>query len=91
MKTLFAVLLFLLALQVNATLIPRDYTSTGDNLITFDSDTGLEWLDLSETAGMSVAAALAANVGWTLATRVQFSDMFSEVYSSSDFLLGSNN
>ena len=46
------------ALPVGATSIThlssRDFTTHGDGLVTFDSSTGLEWLDLTVTAGNSV-------------------------------------
>lgn len=32
----------------------KDWKSSGDNLITYDSSTGLEWLDLSQTLGNSI-------------------------------------
>ena len=42
----------------NATLITdlseRDWTVTGDKAITYDSSTGLEWLDLTKTVGHSI-------------------------------------
>lgn len=38
-----------------AALISNDLNSTADGLLTLDTDTGLEWLDLSETFNMSVA------------------------------------
>lgn len=55
----------------NATLEVRDYLTAGDGLITYDSATGLEWLDFSVTVGASVTNALAANAGFTLASREQ--------------------
>lgn len=43
---------------VNATLISdlsaRDWKVMGDNALTYDASTGLEWLDLSETYGNSI-------------------------------------
>lgn len=42
----------------NATLISdlsaRDWQSAGDNALTYDASTGLEWLDLSATYGNSI-------------------------------------
>ena len=32
----------------------RDYQSSGDALITYDASTNLEWLDLTETVGLSI-------------------------------------
>ncbi|MDH5710376.1 MAG: dockerin type I repeat-containing protein [Gammaproteobacteria bacterium] len=36
-----------------AALVERDWLVTGDGAITWDTATGLEWLDLTETAGLS--------------------------------------
>lgn len=36
-----------------AVLIERDFLSPGDGLLTFDDQSGLEWLDLTETQGSS--------------------------------------
>jgi len=41
---------------VNATLIELDWQTSGDGLITRDSNTGLEWLDLTVTTGNSILA-----------------------------------
>ena len=35
----------------HATLIEQDLNIIGDNLITLDTDTGLEWLDLDQSLG----------------------------------------
>ena len=54
MKTVLTGILFLgLASSANALLIEADYINSGDGLITVDTVTGLEWLDLTETDGMS--------------------------------------
>ncbi len=42
-----------LSASVNAAIISVDWQSAGDNLITRDTDTGLNWLDLTVTNGMS--------------------------------------
>lgn len=41
------------ARPAEATLISTDWKATGDGLLTRDTDVGLEWLDLTVTAGMS--------------------------------------
>ena len=53
----------------------RDYLSSGDALITYDATTGLEWLDLTYTAGNSILdteadASIWAN-GWHWASTEQ--------------------
>lgn len=47
-------LLSCFAFNANAELIDADYLSSNDNLVTFDTKSGLEWLDLTETLRMSV-------------------------------------
>lgn len=42
-------LLLLVPLAAQSTLIQRDFLSPGDGLITLDTQTGLEWLDLTYT------------------------------------------
>jgi len=51
-------MIFPLALfqPVHAALISIDYLNPGDNLITLDTNSGLEWLDLTVTQGMSTDA-----------------------------------
>ncbi|MCW8854171.1 MAG: hypothetical protein OQK72_05690, partial [Gammaproteobacteria bacterium] len=41
--------------SVNAAIISVDWQSAGDNLITQDTDSGLEWLDLTVTNGVSLS------------------------------------
>jgi MYXO-CTERM domain-containing protein len=54
-----------------ASVVREDYKTTGDGLITFDSLTGLKWLDATVTLGESPDQALAANPGFELATLPQ--------------------
>ncbi len=61
-----------------ADLVPLDYRSVGDNLLTLDSKTNLQWLDLTATVGRSWtdAATLTSSTGlfagFRLATDVEF-------------------
>lgn len=51
----FTTIICLSTSQVFASLIESDYVSgTGDKLLTFDSSSGLQWLDLTATKGRSV-------------------------------------
>jgi len=43
----------LVAQSAHAILVGVDLFAVGDELITLDTDTGLEWLDLTETVGLS--------------------------------------
>ncbi|MFC1751097.1 PEP-CTERM sorting domain-containing protein [Pseudomonadota bacterium] len=55
---------------------------TGNSL--FDDETNLEWLDLTETDGMSYSNALASFSadGWVHATQTQFQTLFDHVITS---------
>lgn len=46
----------LMSAQANAALVATDWKSSGDGLATLDTDTGIEWLDVSLTDGMSIEA-----------------------------------
>lgn len=57
MKRIFMLMVFVffaMAVSVSAELIERDLFEPGDGLITYDTETDLEWLDLTETRNMSV-------------------------------------
>ena len=73
MRRLIAILFFsLISIQSNATIIDNgDYTTIN----------GLDWLDLSFTANMTIDDALAFNTSYSLATNTQYQDMISEFYS----------
>ncbi len=45
--------------SATAALLERDWKVAGDGLITHDIDTGLEWLDLTETTNLTVATVTA--------------------------------
>ena len=50
-RFLLALILSAVSSGVSAALISADWQTTGDNLITLDTVTGLQWLDLTETYG----------------------------------------
>jgi hypothetical protein len=73
-STLLAVVVFsplallaqvLLAQSAQAALLAGDLATSGDGLITKDSRTGLEWLDLTATRGVSYDAVAAGFGGYT--------------------------
>ena len=80
---IFGVLALVLTNNAHSTILDleeRDYLAAGDGLITYDKTTGLEWLDLTFTAGLSMLeveanAAIWAN-GWQWATIDQMEIMF---------------
>lgn len=52
------------ARTASAILVERDLFSAGDNLLTFDTATGLEWLDVDQTIGLSFNQVTANVGGW---------------------------
>jgi len=53
LKTAIVTTALVLSTGSNAEIISVDWNNAGDNLITRDLSTGLEWLDLTETAGLT--------------------------------------
>lgn len=90
MKKILTVPAFAIALQfssgANAELVSTDYLSNGDDLVTLDTNTGLEWLDLTVTKYMSMASASSAFVGdstqtgWRLPTEEEVAILFRSVF-----------
>jgi len=83
-----------LSANVNAVIISSDWQLAGDNLITQDTDSGLEWLDLTVTSNMSyndVSAQLGAGgdyEGWRYATRVEIASLWDAFGGDSTFYYG---
>lgn len=82
-KIIIGVLAFLLTTNAHSIIIDldeRDYLVAGDGLITYDKSTGLEWLDLTFTAGYSMLETEAnASIwadGWQWTTVEQMETMF---------------
>lgn len=75
---------FAVSSLANASLIVRDWKAAGDNALTLDTATKLEWLDLTYTAGMSykqVSSALSpagAFGGFRYATVNDVTTLFSD-------------
>lgn len=59
MKNLILACSLVFSATVNASLISTDWLNANDGLITTDTASGLDWLDLSETYGMRLADASA--------------------------------
>ena len=47
-----------------AALVSADLNNTGDGLLTVDTDSGLEWLDLDQSAGLSFNQIMSGTGGW---------------------------
>lgn len=80
-------LVLILANAAAAVLVQGDLNTPGDGLVTRDTDTGLEWLDLTETTNLSYddvvggAGGLLAG-GWRYATAAQVCDLFEKLGSA---------
>lgn len=72
----------------SASLINADYLNTGDNLAVLDQNTGLEWLDLSLTHGMSYTAALNFDSNYRYATNSEVEALFVSVFDKPTFNTG---
>jgi hypothetical protein len=87
-NTLIAATLLLSITSVQAALVESDWQSTGDALATLDTETGIEWLDLTQTDNMSISQA--ENLtgtggifnGWRLPTRTEVTQMLYNAFPS---------
>ena len=73
MKEILLLASVTLSFSTNATLIDRVN-------FTYDSEQGIDWLDFTETAGLSYNDALAANVGWRLATNLEIENLHATAF-----------
>ena len=83
-KLIFACLLFITS--ATADVIPVDWETTGDGKISLDVTAKLEWLDLTETSGLSmtyVMDSLSSDfLGWRLPSEDEFQTLISHVFTS---------
>ena len=84
----------ILSSSVNAAIISTDWQAADDNLITQDTNSGLEWLDLTVTVGMSydaVSAQLGVGgdyEGWRYATTSELIGFFDAFGGDSGYYSG---
>lgn len=73
--------------SANAELVSSDWLSEGDNLVTLDTSTGIEWLDLTQTKGMSARQVLSDSrfEGWRLATFEELIPLFQNYLPDVDY------
>lgn len=75
----------LMATSAQAELIEADWQTAGDKLITQDTSTGLSWLDLTQTQGMSipVVQSLLGTTfsGWRLPTKTEVVELGGSFFS----------
>ena len=75
--TVLAVVIALPVNEVNAAFIDRDYNLSNDGLLTYDTLTGLEWLDITATESLSVTDALSLYSDFRLANRDEVEQLLS--------------
>lgn len=82
MRLITAITVLFVSGSVNAAIISTDWRFSGDNLITQDTDSGLEWLDLTVTDGLSYYDVTdlmddgSSLQGWRYATRTEVSGLW---------------
>lgn len=85
MKTLLLAALLGLSCTANAAFIETDWKTQGDQLAVLDTETGLEWLDLSQTANKTFNQVLAglngAYSGWRLPTLTELQRLMGNYFS----------
>lgn len=76
-------LVLLVALPAQATLLSADLFETNDGLLTIDTETGLEWLDITATRGQSYDSVASGYGGFmSLGFRFAVVSEVSELYSN---------
>jgi len=89
-----ALILLLVSGQVNAALMEQDLFSAGDGLVTFDSMTGLQWLDVTETVGLSYGDVLNSqyitDLSFRYATQQELISLYDHAGGSGDYLVPRN-
>lgn len=86
--TLISMALSLMAMSANAELVQGDLSTNGDSLVTYDTESGLEWLSVTETLGMTYDAVEAEMVaggqfeGWRLANENEVLDLVQQIFPS---------
>ena len=95
MKTVLIALLCVVAQATHAAIIELDLYSPGDSLITRDTESGLEWLDISVPTGLSLSELasneLSSTYGFRIATFGELEDLYIRAGSvSSNGVITSN-
>lgn len=90
-KHILMMVVLLSSASAQADFIETDWNNTGDALATLDTETGIEWLDLTQTKGMSINRAEGLTgaggiyEGWRLPTRNEVTQMMVSAFPSEAF------
>lgn len=77
--------------QAHAEFIHQDYASSGDNLVTYQTETNLQWLNLVVTSGLTIEEAIGKTggggefAGWRLATDAEVESLMQSMFPSRQF------
>lgn len=85
-KFMVASVVALASMGANAELISTDLSTFDDGLATLDTETGIEWLDLTQTDGMSITQVESlldsTFAGWRLPTSAEATEMMNNHFLS---------
>ena len=94
LKLLVATIAISLTSSASAAFISTDWKTDGDGKVTLHEETGIEWLDITETHGMSVDAFRDTSggeyAGWRLPTQEEISQLFNDYFNASGAFSPSN-
>lgn len=80
----FAFLFGLASMQANADFMSTDWKNANDRLATLDTETGIEWLDLTQTLGKSIAdinSLLSTTYrGWRLPSNTEIIQLMTKMF-----------
>jgi hypothetical protein len=84
-------ILFVSTFSANAALLEKDLFALDDALLTLDTDTGLEWLDLTETVGMTYGDVLASgfvtHLNFQYATANELTTLYNHAGGTGDYFV----
>jgi hypothetical protein len=66
--------------NAQAGLIEADYLTSGDELAVYDEDTGLSWLDMTETLYTGYEEASSTIAGYRMATQSEITELFNNAF-----------
>jgi hypothetical protein len=92
LKTTLAVLALSVAGAANAGFVHTDWNVEGDAQATLHEETGIEWLKLNNTGGMSINQVSADNSyeGWRFPTDAEMSEMILGLVGDIDYIVSTN-
>jgi len=94
LKSIVASSLAIMSINANAEIVFSDLTSNGDNQAVLDTETGKEWLNLSNTDSVSFGSVLASidttYAGWRLPSKAEMITYFEHIVPSANPLVSNN-